>query len=44
MKDLDSLGRERDPDAQAAEFEGLSHLSKGSSLGWKFNREELHDR
>jgi hypothetical protein len=41
MKDLDSLGRERDLDAQAAEFEGLSHLSKGSSLGWKFNRENF---
>ena len=33
-----------DPGADAAEFERLSLLAKGSSGGWKCNREELHER
>jgi hypothetical protein len=28
----------------AAEFERLSRRAEGNSKGWKFNREELHDR
>ena len=28
----------------AREFERLSRLSQGNSKGWKFNREELHER
>ena len=28
----------------AAEFEQLSRASRGNSRGWKFNREELHER
>lgn len=41
---LEGLVGTRNLDAQAAEFERLSHLSRGNSRGWKFNREELHDR
>ena len=41
---LESLAGTRDPDAQAAEFERLSRVSRGNSRGWKFNREELHDQ
>jgi len=33
-----------DLNAAAAEFERLSHASRGNSRGWKFNREELHER
>jgi len=28
----------------AAEFEKLSRMAKGNSRGWKFNRQELHER
>lgn len=28
----------------AEEFRRLSYLAKGDSKGWKFNREELHER
>jgi len=28
----------------AAEFKRLSRLAHGDSKGWKFNREEIHDR
>ena len=28
----------------ADEFERLSRLADGDSRGWKFNREELHER
>jgi len=31
-------------DADAAEFERLSRSAKGNSRGWKFKREELHER
>jgi hypothetical protein len=33
-----------DVDDLAGEFERLSRTSKGRSRGWKFNREELHER
>jgi len=33
-----------DPAADAAEFERLSHLARGNSRGWKFRREDLHER
>lgn len=33
-----------DTAALAKEFEQLSRASKGNSRGWKFNREELHER
>ncbi|PWT98949.1 MAG: MerR family transcriptional regulator [Terriglobia bacterium] len=33
-----------DPAADAAEFQRLSRAAKGNSRGWKFNREELHER
>ncbi|MDQ2712438.1 MAG: MerR family transcriptional regulator [Acidobacteriota bacterium] len=32
------------PNDDAAEFERLSHLARGDSQGWKFDREELHQR
>ena len=32
------------PEEIAAEFERLSRLAHGDSKGWKFNREEIHDR
>ena len=33
-----------DASANAAEFERLSRAVQGNSRGWKFNREELHER
>jgi hypothetical protein len=41
---LEQLAGASDPVADAAEFTRLSRLSHGNSRGWKFNREELHDR
>jgi len=41
---LEILAGKSDPDADAAEFERLSRLARGNSRGWKFNREELHER
>jgi antitoxin component of RelBE/YafQ-DinJ toxin-antitoxin module len=41
---LDQLAGKSDPNEDAAEFERLSRDSKGDSRGWKFNREELHER
>ena len=41
---LEQLAGTSDAEADAAEFERLSKLSKGDSRGWKFNREELHER
>jgi len=41
---LEQFAGKSDPQADAAEFERLSRLSQGNSRGWKFNREELHDR
>ena len=33
-----------DSNADAAEFERRSRAAQGHSGGWKFNREELHER
>ena len=41
---LEQLAGKRDPVAEAAEFARLSRLSHGDSRGWKFNREEIHER
>jgi hypothetical protein len=41
---LEHLAGKSDLQADAAEFERLSRLAKGDSQGWKFNREELHER
>jgi hypothetical protein len=41
---LEELSGRSDPDQDAAEFVRLSKLAKGNSRGWKFNREELHER
>jgi uncharacterized protein DUF6364 len=41
---LERLAGVRDPAAEAAEFTRLSRLSHGNSRGWKFNREEIHER
>lgn len=41
---LEQLAGKSDPDEDAAEFERLSKLSNGDSRGWKFNREEIHER
>ena len=41
---LQQLAGKADPASDAAEFERLSLQSNGDSKGWKFNREELHDR
>jgi len=38
------LARLADPAVLAEEFEQLSAAFTGNSRGWKFNREELHDR
>jgi hypothetical protein len=41
---LEELAGKRDSNADAAEFERLSRDAQGNSGGWKFNREELHER
>jgi len=41
---LEQLAGKRDPDADAAEFEKLSRMANGNSRGWKFDRDELHER
>jgi hypothetical protein len=41
---LEQLAGKSDAEADADEFERLSRASKGNSQGWKFNREELHQR
>jgi len=41
---LEQFAGRRDPRADAKEFERLSHDAPGNSRGWKFNREELHER
>jgi len=41
---LELLAGKRDPQGDAAAFEELSKRSRGRSSGWKFNREELHER
>ena len=41
---LEQFAGKRDSSADAAEFERLSRAAQGNSAGWKFNREELHER
>jgi hypothetical protein len=41
---LEQLAGRSDPEADAAEFERLSRVTHGHSKGWRFNREELHER
>ena len=41
---LEQLAGKSDPDADAAEFEKLSRMANGNSRGWKFDRDELHQR
>lgn len=41
---LEELAGKSDPNEDAQEFERLSKLAHGDSGGWKFNREELHER
>jgi antitoxin component of RelBE/YafQ-DinJ toxin-antitoxin module len=38
------LVRVVDGNSNAEEFERLSKLANGDSRGWKFNREEVHER
>ncbi len=39
---LEKLAGSDDPERSIAEFEALS--GRGDSRGWRFNREELHER
>jgi hypothetical protein len=41
---LEQFAGGTDANADAAEFERLSRAAQGHSRGWKFNREELHER
>ena len=41
---LEQLARQTDRDADAEEFKRLWAKREGNSRGWKFNREELHER
>ena len=41
---LEQIAGKKDPVENALEFERLSRESKGDSRGWKFNREEIHER
>lgn len=41
---LNVLAGGRDAEADAREFARLSMLSPGHSGGWKFNRDEIHER
>jgi hypothetical protein len=41
---LEQLAGKSDPNEDAAEFDRLSKLAHSDSRGWKFNREELHER
>ena len=41
---LEQLAGKTDPNVDAAEFERLSHLAAGNRRGWKFDREEVHER
>jgi hypothetical protein len=41
---IEQLAGKSDPNEDAREFERLSKLAHGDSRGWKFNREELHER
>ncbi len=41
---LEELAGRTDPARDAEEFERLSKISQGDLKGWKFNREEAHER
>jgi len=41
---LEQVAGKADPNQDADEFEKLSRHARGNSRGWKFNREELHER
>jgi hypothetical protein len=41
---LEQLAGNSDPNEDAVEFERLSKAAHGDSRGWKFNRDELHER
>lgn len=41
---LDRLAGGRPVDSDLREMEDLSELSEGRSHGWRFNREEIHER
>ncbi len=41
---LEQLGGKIDTVTDAAEFRRLSLEAKGRSRGWKFNRDEIHQR
>ena len=41
---LRQLAGTSDLDADAAEFEKLSLATQGNSRGWKFDREQIHER
>jgi hypothetical protein len=41
---LEKLAGKDDAAKIAAEFVRLSALTQGNSKGWKFNREEVHER
>ncbi len=41
---LEQLAGKSDLKALVAEFEELSRNPQGNSRGWKFNREEIHER
>ena len=41
---LEQLAGKTDSNTDAAEFERLSRNAAGNSGGWKFSREELHER
>jgi len=41
---LERLAGKPDLAALAAEFRELTRNAKGNSHGWKFNREEIHER
>jgi antitoxin component of RelBE/YafQ-DinJ toxin-antitoxin module len=41
---LEQLVGKSDSNTDATEFERLSAAAQGDSSGWKFNREELHER
>jgi len=41
---LETFTGHADLDAAIAEFHELTRNAKGDSRGWKFNREEIHER
>jgi hypothetical protein len=41
---LEELAGKSDPERDATEFVRLSRISQGDSKGWKFDREEAHER